>query len=216
LKSAVDDFNNVQIDRENVKTLGIVGEIYIKYNTYGQHNIIDWLIKNRIEVVFPHLSEFFMQAFVNSKVSSKDFINRKSGFTFITKIAEAIASAYIEKFDNALKKFRFYRKNENINHLAKLASEILSLNNQYGEGWLIPAGIASFAQKNINNVICLQPFGCIANHIVGKGMETKIKSIYPEINLLYLDFDSGISRVNVLNRLHFLIQNIEEEFIQKS
>ena len=60
----------------------------------------------------------------------------------------------------------------------------------------------------IHHVICLQPFGCIANHVVGKGMEMKIKSLYPEMNLLYLDFDSGISKVNVVNRLQFLIQNM--------
>jgi predicted nucleotide-binding protein (sugar kinase/HSP70/actin superfamily) len=83
----------------------------------------------------------------------------------------------------------------------------LSLANQYGEGWLIPAEISAFARQGITDVICMQPFGCIANHVVGKGMEKKIRKFYPEVNLLFLDFDYGTSRVNVLNRLHFLIQN---------
>lgn len=207
LEEAIQEFNQIPIAYTDIKTVGLVGEIYVKYNAYGQYYIIDWLIENHIEVEIPPMLEFMMQAFVNAKVQRKDFITPSKMFDFMDGIMESYANRYIKKFENVMQKFRFYKPLESIHHSAELASEILNLNHQYGEGWLIPAEIATFAHRNVNDVICLQPFGCIANHIIGKGMEQKIKQKYPDLNLLYLDFDSGISKVNVLNRIHFLLQN---------
>ena len=93
---------------------------------------------------------------------------------------------------------------------AKNGSEIINLAAQFGEGWLLPGEVVTFAKQGINNVISLQPFGCIANHIVAKGMEKKIKTLYPQMNLLSLDFDSGVSDVNVANRLLLFIDNIKK------
>jgi predicted nucleotide-binding protein (sugar kinase/HSP70/actin superfamily) len=211
LKAAVVEFNQIPIFYEEVQTVGIVGEIYVKYNAYGQYNIVEWLIENHVEVVIPPLLDFMMQAFVNNKVQRASFIAKAKRIGFTEQIAEKFANRYIKKFDTILKPFQYYRPNPSIHHAAQLASSLLDLNHQYGEGWLIPAEAATFAEQNILNVICLQPFGCIANHIIGKGMEKKIKLKYPQLNLLYLDFDSGISKVNVLNRIHFLLQNSKKE-----
>jgi len=210
LKQAIEDFNTIPVNATYVQTVGLVGEIYIKYNSFGQFNIVDWLVENHIEVVLPPLMEFFMQSFVNSAAREVEYINKPNPFGYFKNVMEILANHYISKFETILTHFRFYRPVYNISHSAQLATKILNLNNQYGEGWLIPAEITSFAEQNINQVICIQPFGCIANHIVGKGMEMKIKSLYPKVNLLYLDFDSGISKVNILNRLHFLVQNISK------
>lgn len=207
LEQAVQEFNQVPVKYPEVKTVGLVGEIYVKYNAYGQYYIIDWLIDNHIAVEIPPLMEFMMQAFVNTKAQRNDFIAPKKGLDFIDSLMELYANRFIGKFEKVLQQFRYYKPSHSIHHTAELASEILNLNHQYGEGWLIPAEIATFASHNIHDVVCLQPFGCIANHIIGKGMEKKIKQRYPQLNLLYLDFDSGISKVNVLNRLHFLLQN---------
>ena len=87
------------------------------------------------------------------------------------------------------------------------ASKIISLAAQFGEGWLIPGEISAFAENKIYNAISLQPFGCIANHVISKGIEKKIKKTYPKMNLLFLDFDGGTSEANILNRLHFMIDN---------
>ena len=92
---------------------------------------------------------------------------------------------------------------------ANNGKEVISLSAQFGEGWLLPGEIVSFAKHGINNVISLQPFGCIANHIISKGIEKKIKTLYPQMNLLSLDFDSGVSDVNITNRLHLMIDNIK-------
>jgi predicted CoA-substrate-specific enzyme activase len=207
LKSAVLQFDQIPVNNQPVQSVGIVGEIYIKYNSFGQFNVIDWLIENNVEVVLPPLFEFFTQSFVNNKVNYNDFISQPSSYRFIESLIGWRVDYIINSFEKVLEKYRFYRPVHSIGHEAKEASKILSLANQYGEGWLIPAEISAFARQGITDIICMQPFGCIANHVVGKGMEKKIRKLYPEINLLFLDFDYGTSRVNILNRLHFLIQN---------
>lgn len=207
LKNAITEFNSIEVDTETISTVGVVGEIYIKYNTYGQYSIIDWLIQNKVEVVIPPLFEFMMQSFENKKARKNSHITNGSRINMLNKILECESERHIKRYEKLLETFRFYRPVISIRESATYASEVVSLTNQYGEGWLIPAEIASFARQNITDVICIQPFGCIANHIVGKGIEKKIKEIYPKTNLLFLDFDYGTSKVNLLNRLHFLIQN---------
>ena len=213
LKDAVDDFNTVEVNPEDIPTVGVVGEIYIKYNAFGQYNIIDWLIENKVEVVIPPLFEFLTQVFVNNRAKQDSHIRGKNpGMNILNWFLEGGTEHYIARYEKILKNFRFYRPVFPIRETSGYASEIISLVNQYGEGWLIPGEIASFARQNITDVICMQPFGCIANHIVGKGIEKKMKEKYPELNLLFLDFDHGTSKVNLLNRLHFLIQNNELAF----
>jgi predicted nucleotide-binding protein (sugar kinase/HSP70/actin superfamily) len=93
----------------------------------------------------------------------------------------------------------------------EMAKQMINPACNFGEGWLIPAEIGHFAEHNINNVISLQPFGCISNHIISKGLEKRIKKLYPRMNLLFLDFDLGTSEANIFNRLHFMAENCKEE-----
>ena len=208
LRSAVADFNAVPTTAGEVRAVGIVGEIYVKYNRFGQAGIVDWLVANRVEAVLPPLVEFFTQAFVNAGVRRDDFLQRRRPLDFLSPFLERAAARPAARCEEILRGFRFYRPVEGIRSASRLAAEALSLDNQYGEGWLIPAGIAACARQGVRHVVCVQPFGCIANHVVGKGMETRMKRLYPDLDLLYLDFDPGVSRVNVLNRLQFLIQNL--------
>jgi predicted nucleotide-binding protein (sugar kinase/HSP70/actin superfamily) len=109
-----------------------------------------------------------------------------------------------------MKKFKRFHHHPDIDTIAKNAQEILSLNHQYGEGWLISGEVASFVKDGIPNVLCLQPFGCIANHIVAKGAEKKMRELYPQLNLLFLDADAGVSEVNFFNRMHFFLNHAKE------
>ncbi len=122
----------------------------------------------------------------------------------------------IRSNEKIMKNYRFYRPLYTIHEEAEKASRIIDLANQFGEGWLIPAEISGFASEGINHVVCMQPFGCIANHIIAKGVEKKIRALYPSMNLLYLDFDAGTTRVNVMNRLHFLIRNAKDEVLRQN
>lgn len=205
LNQAVEAFNAVEVTSKPVKTVGIIGEIYVKYNSFGNYGIIDYLISQGVEVVVPPATNFFTQGFVNAEAKQEQFINPKSNFSLLSRMVEKFISSFSAKYEEPLKKFVRYRPVESVREEAKLASQSVNLLNQYGEGWLIPGEIAGFAHQGIKDIVCIQPFGCIANHVVGKGIEKKMKTQYPDINLLFLDFDYGTSEVNVHNRLQFLI-----------
>ena len=111
----------------------------------------------------------------------------------------------VKKSEKIMKGFKYYEPSESIYAKAQAASEIINLSNQFGEGWLIAGEIAHYARKGVNKVVCIQPFGCIANHIIAKGVEKRIKEVYPNMNILYLDIDGGVAEVNLQNRLHFMI-----------
>lgn len=205
LKEAALAFDEI-VEEKNVPRIGIVGEIFIKYNSFGHQHIVDWLVKEGIEPVIPSLNEFFLQYFPNAKFNEKNFLEEKQSFMtkLLTMFGKKIVHSVEKKINKASAHFRYYEDMTNIEEEAEKASKIVSLAAQFGEGWLIPAEIASFAERGINAAISLQPFGCIANHVISKGIEKKIKDIYPNMNLLFLDFDGGVSEVNVLNRLHFI------------
>ena len=209
LKEAVIEFNNLDLKEGNLPTVGIVGEIYIKYSSFGHQFIVDWLIEQGIEVVIPPILDFFIQEFVNIDINKKSNLSKGSWSDLAFYFLEKKADKVIKKFEKVNSGFKYYRPFHKIRHMAKKASGILDLSAQFGEGWLIPAEIATFAEDKINNVISVQPFGCIANHVVSKGVEKRIKDLFPNMNLLFLDFDADTSEVNVLNRLHFMVENVQ-------
>jgi len=127
----------------------------------------------------------------------------------MTFFFEQYVNRFVNRNNRIMKRYCRYEPSHGIREMSLKASEILNLVNQFGEGWLIPGEIAAFAESGVNNVVSVQPFGCIANHVVSKGVEKRIRDRYPSLNLLFLDFDSGMSEVNILNRLHFMVRNVE-------
>jgi predicted nucleotide-binding protein (sugar kinase/HSP70/actin superfamily) len=109
------------------------------------------------------------------------------------------------------RRFRYFIPFDDIFEKAEQASSVISLSAQFGEGWLIAGEVATLARQGVTHVVSLQPFGCIANHIVGKGVENRLKRLYPDLNLLSLDFDSSVSEVNITNRLLLFINTLQGE-----
>ncbi|RLD68879.1 MAG: CoA protein activase [Bacteroidetes bacterium] len=208
LENAVNRFNKIDIKEGIYPTIGIVGEIYVKYNAFGHQFITDWLVDQNIEVIVPPLVDFLIQEFVNIEVNKKSKLTKASISDIMVYFLEKKANRYIKKIEKINAKFRNFRPFHNIRDLADKASPILNLAAQFGEGWLIPAEIAAFAEDGVNHVVSVQPFGCIANHVVSKGVEKRIKGLFPDMSLLFLDFDADTSEVNVLNRLHFMVENV--------
>ncbi|MBN2755727.1 MAG: 2-hydroxyacyl-CoA dehydratase [Bacteroidales bacterium] len=208
LQNAVNQFNNIEVKNGIFPEIGIVGEIYVKYNSFGHQFISDWLVEQGVEVIVPPLVDFFVQEFVNIEINKKANITNRAWSDIVVYFLEKKANRYIKRIELINSKFKFYRPFHSIRDIAEKASKILDLTAQFGEGWLIPAEISGFAEDNINNVISVQPFGCIANHIVSKGVEKRIKDRFSDMNLLFLDFDADTSEVNILNRLHFMLENL--------
>ncbi|MGL4908351.1 MAG: acyl-CoA dehydratase activase-related protein [Bacteroidales bacterium] len=212
LAKAVQDFNKIEVQTGKFAKIGVVGEIYLKYNTFANLNIVEWLNEQGVEVIVPSLLDFFIQDFVNAKVNAKANLNKQ---TLKGKIITYVLRKYLDitfkHAANIAKNFRFYRAKHDIDKVAHNASKIINLAHQYGEGWLIPGEISSFAEEGVYNIISLQPFGCIANQIISKGIEKRMKDKYPKLNLLFLDFDASTSEVNVFNRLYFMVKAAKEE-----
>ena len=152
----------------------------------------------------------FTQSFVNTETNHKLLLKNNKIPTIAIRLLYKYVAQQIKQYNKAAAAFRYYIPFDDIYEDAERSHEIVSEAAQFGEGWLLPGEVASFASNGINNVISLQPFGCIANHILSKGIEKRIHALYPRLNFLSLDFDSGVSTVNVVNRLWLFINNIEQ------
>ncbi|MCL2040664.1 MAG: acyl-CoA dehydratase activase-related protein [Bacteroidales bacterium] len=210
LEQAAEAFNDIIIPNDKIPVIGVVGEIYVKYNSFSHKNILQWLSEQGVETVAPSLYNFFLSAFVSGKI--RKLHNTETGGLpiWLNDALYNVVYSFVKKFDRIASKFRYYRPFADLRHDAHLASKIINLSAQFGEGWLIPAELANFAEQGVYNAISLQPFGCIANHVISKGIEKQVKKIYPEMQMLFLDFDADSSEANVLNRLHFMVKNARE------
>ncbi len=195
------------VHHKTLPKIGVVGEIYLKYNEFSHLNVLDWLAQQGMECVAPSLYNFFANSFVNQHINKKYHIDTLSIPPWVSDVIYKLVQGLVRKFDKICTPFPYYLPFSNIFHDAQLSEQIIHPAANFGEGWLIPAEIAAFAEQGVYNVISLQPFGCIANHVIAKGIEKKVKKIYPKMNLLFLDFDGGVSPANIHNRLHFLVEN---------
>jgi predicted nucleotide-binding protein (sugar kinase/HSP70/actin superfamily) len=211
LRKAVADFNRIEIRQEPIPRIGIVGEIFVKYNFFASGNIIDWLSTQGVEVVLPALQSYFSQCFINETFDQKALFKRSFHDRIKFRLLEIFSDYHLGQIDRVMQEFRFYRKSYNLRKLSEITSEVVSLANQFGEGWLLTAEMIAMLKEEVNNIVCLQPFGCIANHITGRGVENKLKEMFPRLNLLSLDMDAGSSEVNILNRLHFMVAAAREQ-----
>lgn len=208
IAQAAEDFDKIVEDKE-VPAVGIVGEIFLKFNPFAHQFLARKIIAKGCEVVPPLLSPFFLQEFVNVIVSKHLGLKCSNVPDFLVKSIYSLIWRREKKINRLASRFRYFRPFTNIFDDAKEVNGVVSLAAQFGEGWLLPSDIIGFVRQGVNNVASLQPFGCIANHIVSKGIEKKLKKMYPQLNLVSLDFDSGVSAVNVTNRLLLFIDSIK-------
>lgn len=199
----------------DIPRIGIVGEIYVKYNNFGHKNVVNWLIEQGVEPIMPPITNFFSDTFTNTNARVEGNLEESN---WLKKTAFFAADKYVIHINRKMRKhcsvFPYVQELTTPKGDARKASLIINTNAQFGEGWRIPAEFAHFSELGVNNVVSLQPFGCIANHIVSKGIEKRARELYPSLNLLFLDFDSGMAEANIFNRLHFMIKNAREELHQ--
>ncbi|MGL1890351.1 MAG: acyl-CoA dehydratase activase [Spirochaetaceae bacterium] len=217
LEECVHEFNQIEVDPTELPKVGIVGEIYVKFNDFSNGYINNWLMSKGIEVEVTPLITFFLKSFVAKPFNSEYNILPKSKlYLKALKAAENICYGFINRANNIISNYHLgMGPIHNVQDVGATAEKVLSINHQYGEAWLVAGEIGTYVQDGINDVVCLQPFGCIANHIVAKGVEKKLKEVHPHLNLLFLDMDAGTSEVNTANRLEFLIKGAKESMAAK-
>jgi predicted nucleotide-binding protein (sugar kinase/HSP70/actin superfamily) len=206
LQEAVAAFNTIEIHDQPMPQIGIVGEIFVKYNPFSNNDIVDWLIHQGAEVILPSLINFFTQRFVNEEYDQRYHLKSSLKDRISAKFLYATIHSYLRRIEDTMQGYSRYRRNYDLHELALQTAKITSLANQAGEGWLLTAEMLSMHRNGINTIVCLQPFGCLPNHITGKGIEKRMSLLYPRLNLHFLDMDAGASKVNIQNRLHFILE----------
>jgi len=195
-----------RIERYDVQKpkVGVVGEILVKYHPNANNEIVDTIEKEGGEAVVLDLLDFFLYGMYNKKFNYEHL----SGSWKAMKTNE-IVMKLVEWMRNpvrdALSKSRHYQPPARIEKTAEAASSVLSLGNQCGEGWLLTGEMVELMHSGVENIVCLQPFACLPNHVTGKGMMKAIRKLNPKANIVAIDYDPGASDVNQLNRIKLMM-----------
>ena len=202
------DFALIERKPERPVRVGIVGEIYVKYSPLGNNYLEEFLYKEGAEAVVPGLLDFMYYCVYNNRLDFELY-----GMRSDSRLIWKIVCDYFEKKKNDLNEIIrergvFYGFSS-YKHLLELAKEhhCVGMGMKMGEGWLLTSEMLELCEMGVSNIVCCQPFGCLPNHIVGKGMMRPIKARYPDANIVAIDFDPGASRINQENRLKLMMSN---------
>ena len=200
------DFATIPVTGEQKVRVGIVGEIYVKFSSLGNNHLEQFLLSEGVEPVVPGLTDFMIFKIYN-RVADVDLYGGK----LIKKAACRAFMSYIQSCQKdmiqALERSGRFRAPGTFDDLHKLIHGYLGDGNKMGEGWLLTAEMLELIHTGTGNIVCTQPFGCLPNHIVGKGMIRKLKDDYPMSNIVAIDYDPGATRINQENRIKLMLAN---------
>ena len=199
------DFAAIPVSGEEKVKVGVVGEIYVKFSPLGNNNLEDFLLSEGAEPVVPGLTDFMIFKIFNREVDVNIY-----GGPWVKKKFCQLFKGYIEACQRdmieALQKTRF-RAPGSFEDMHKLVRGYLGDGNKMGEGWLLTGEMLELIHQGVPNIVCTQPFGCLPNHIVGKGMIRKLKDDYPCSNIVAIDYDPGATKINQENRIKLMLAN---------
>ncbi len=204
------DFSQIKRTKEKKVRVGIVGEIYVKYSPLANNHLEDFLISEGCEPVVPAFLDFCLYCAVNT-------VNDGKIYNFSTKTTKLFGIAYRLIYSMQKQMIKIVREHgefdppHDFEDLRAYADKYMHQGVKMGEGWLIPAEMAALAHGGVENIICTQPFGCLPNHIVAKGMSRVIKEAFPQANIVAVDYDPGATRVNQENRIKLMLANARKE-----
>jgi len=204
IKNIVKEFDELPIYDIVKPRVGVVGEILVKYHPLANNNIVELLEKEGAEAVVPDILGFGHYSAYNS-VQKEKYLGGKHISTTMSSIAIRALEYYQKPMVEALRKSRRFDIPASIEKLGEYAEPIVSLCNQTGEGWFLTGEMMELIHSGVNNIVCTQPFGCLPNHVVGKGVIKEIRRRYPSSNIVAVDYDPGASEVNQLNRIRLML-----------
>ncbi len=208
-REIVRDFKAIPCERTLKPRVGIVGEIFVKFSPLGNNHLEDFLVSEGAEPVVPGLLDFFLYIVYNAMEDTRLYgINRRLAklygiaYRFVNKKVADLITIIREESD--------FSPPTPFPHTASLVEGCIHHGTKMGEGWLLTAEMLELADKGVYNIVCTQPFGCLPNHICGKGMMKPIKEKIPKINIVAIDYDPGATQVNQENRLKLMLANAPE------
>ena len=209
-KKIVNEFDALPINEQLKKPkVGVVGEILVKYMPLANNYIVDLLEREGAEAVVPDLIDFFNYSFYNNKFRRENYLTSKVG-----EVGSMMAIKAIELVKKpAIRALRASKRFEapiSITEIEAMTEPFLSTGNQYGEGWFLAGEMVELITHGTPNIVCIQPFACLPNHVVGKGVIKKLREVYPMSNVVAVDYDPGASEVNQLNRIKLMLAAAKE------
>lgn len=205
IRGIIQDFDNLEIYEDMKKPkVGIVGEILVKFLPAANNYLVELLESEGAEAVVPDLLDFFMYSAYNNNFKARYLGKKKSS----ARIANLVIWALERMRDTARKEFeksKRFTPPVHIKKLAEYAEDIVSVGNQTGEGWFLTGEMLELMHSGVYNIVCTQPFACLPNHIVGKGVIKELRRQHPEANIVAVDYDPGASEVNQLNRIKLML-----------
>ena len=208
-REIIRDFDNLPMTDEKKPRVGVVGEILVKFHPAANNYVVDLLEQEGAEAVVPDLTDFLLYCCYNA--------NFKADYLGESKKAQRMNNLLIKFFEwmrkdarDELAKSKHFEPTAYIGDLAKLAEPIVSCGNQTGEGWFLTGEMLELIHQGTRNIICAQPFACLPNHIVGKGVIKEIRHEFPEANIVAIDYDPGASEVNQLNRIKLMLSTAQK------
>ena len=204
-RGIVEDFDAFPIDETIRKPrVGVVGEILVKYMPLANNHVVDLLEREGAEAVVPDLLDFFA-----ATIYEQDFKHTHLGKGWTASATAKLGIPALQRMRRpaieALKASKRFTPPMAINHVAELAKPFLSIGNQYGEGWFLAGEMAELITSGTPNIVCIQPFACLPNHVVGKGVIKALRAAYLGANIVAVDYDPGASEVNQLNRIKLML-----------
>ena len=200
------DFKKIERAGPAKPRVGVVGEIYVKYSPFGNNNLESFLLKEGAEVVVPGVTDFLIFKGNNRYVDVDLY-----GGSKIKKSAMWIFQWFIIKCQDimidVIEKDGTFRAMSHFADLQELVKGYLGCGNKMGEGWLLTAEMLELIHSGTNNIVCTQPFGCLPNHVAGKGMMRRLKDDYPNSNIVAVDYDPGATKINQENRIKLMLAN---------
>jgi predicted nucleotide-binding protein (sugar kinase/HSP70/actin superfamily) len=200
----VKEFDALEITDEVKPKVGIVGEILVKYHPTANNDVVKVVESEGGEAVVPSLTDFFLYCAYNHEFAHR-YLSDDTKTLLISKAAIKIIELYRRTYKKALANSDRFYEQKSIQEIAEGAQKVMSLGNQTGEGWLLTGEMIELIENGVKNIICMQPFACLPNHVVGKGMIKELKRVYPGANIVAVDYDPGASEVNQLNRIKLMI-----------
>ena len=200
----VNDFDNIPLDLSHKKPkVGIVGEIYIKYASLGNNHLEDFLVDQDAEVNVPGLYGFLLYSVYNT-IYDYEIYGKNKKSAFFAKLILWFFRRREKIMIESMKNSKFTPMNY-FSHTKDLSEGVLHHGTKMGEGWLLTAEMMELTEEGYENIICAQPFGCLPNHICGKGVMKKIKSIHKNANIVAIDYDPSATKVNQENRIKLML-----------
>ncbi|WP_311491793.1 acyl-CoA dehydratase activase-related protein [uncultured Anaerococcus sp.] len=215
IKDIVKDFDEIPVCHKEIPKAGIVGEILVKFLPEANNHLQDVLEAEGAEVIIPDLTDFFLYCFKNAELK-RDFYGKSLVNASLARMGIVLIENFRKPIRKALKESIHFDEPKYIDDISDLASEVTSLGNQAGEGWLLAGEMVELIEAGAPNIVCIQPFGCLPNHITGKGVMKKIREVYPEANIVAIDYDPGASEVNQVNRVKLMMAAARDKMKEKN